>query len=395
MLNIFHILRNQACSLYKHDSKTTYYEQYLAKRFYVKNGELSALHQKTHNLFTKTFPFYTALKQALDTFGLDYEISLAYHYKTGEYKQNEYYPPYNKACYTYIKGQDLVEFTPELNIKLHFPRVDIVNRDRNTHIVKDLFVKFSIDIYHKINMLKGTRATVHPLEYFYRYKHSHLSACHGYAFTSFCLGSDAPISFTKIMLEEQLTESNTNWADTFLFFLNQIKAYVSYESLEGGPYIKMSALVPRNITLINSIGFFQLFKAYSSLMRSFNAYANSSIFDFIKNNNLTYTNQNIGIKKQVFNNVFFSKDFLNSIHIEDNIKANYFTYTYNNLPIDYNTVSNQTEQILNDYVFFQGKKIHVVVKPETNFDNPDDIKVDVKKILKDYVYNKFVSKINP
>lgn len=392
MLNIFHILRNQARSLHKGNSKIPYYKEYLAKRFYVKNGELSALHQKTHNLFTKTFPFYISLKQALDAFKLDYEISLAYNYQSGYY--DDYYPSYNKACYTYIKDQDYIEFTPQLNVKIHFPRIDIVNRDRNSHIIKDLFVLFSVDIFHKIDYLKGSRATYHPIEYQWNYRHSHLGAARDYSFSSFCLGSESPLSFSKIMLEEELTKYNTNWSDSFLFFLNQIKAYLNYESLEGGPYIKMATLVPRNVQLINGIGFLELNKAYSSLMRSFNNYMGSPPIVFLRDNNLIYTHNKECVKKQIFDNVFFSKDFLNSTWIEDNIKANYFIYTYNNQPIDFNTVNNQTEQVLSNYVFFQGKKLYVTVKPETNFDNPDDIKIDVKKILKDYVYNKFVSEIS-
>ena len=72
MLNIFHLLRIAAKKQVKNQS-IKHIEEHISKRFYVKNGELTVLQQRSRILFTKTFPFYKSLKQALDNFGLDYE----------------------------------------------------------------------------------------------------------------------------------------------------------------------------------------------------------------------------------------------------------------------------------------------------------------------------------
>lgn len=395
MINVFHLLRIIAKKQVKHES-VKHIEEHINKRFYVKNGELTALQQKSHTLFAKTFPFYMFLKKALDIFGLDYDISLKYKVKTLHHRPLDYYYLQNSLCYTYVSEHldSSTQFTPELHVIIHFPKLTLTNRDNKYHTIKNLFVKFSIDIYHKINILQGTRTTFHPIEYQKRYRHSHLSINHGLGFTSFCLGADAPISFTKILLEEELTKFNTTWTDTFLFFLNQIKAYVSYESLEGGPYIKISALTSSNYTVENKIGALQLEKAYSSISNVFNAYYSMQIFHFLKQGNLLFANKVLDVKKEVFDTVVFTEDFLKSSHFDNHFKANYIEYTYNNLPISFESVLNNIEEVLDDYVLFQGKRIYGLVKPETNFDNPDELKINVKQIVKNYVYNKFRSEIS-
>ncbi len=191
-----------------------------------------------------------------------------------------------------------------------------------------------------------------------------------------------------------MTKFNTTWTDTFLFFLNQIKAYVVYESLEGGPYIKISSLTSCNYTVDDKIGALQLERAYSSVSNVFNAYYRMQIFHFLKESNLLFANKVRDIKKEVFDRVVFSEDFLKSSHFDNHFKANYIEYTYNNLPVSFESVINNTEEKLDEYVLFQGKRIYGLVKPETNFDNPDELKINVKQIVKNYVYNKFRSEIS-
>ena len=395
MINIFHLLRIVA-NPKKINRNIEHIEEHISKRFYVKNGELTVLQQKSQTLFTKTFLFYKSLKQALDNFGLDYEISLGYDIKTLNHNPFDYYYGHNNLCYTYTSEQlnYSTQFIPKLNVIIHFPKLTLTNRDNKYHTIRDLFVKFSINIYHKLDILEGTRTTFHPIEHQKKYKHSHLSASSDLSFKNFCLGSDAPISFTKILLEEELTKPNTNWTDTFLFFLNQIKAYVSYESLEGGPYIKISALVSNDYTLERNIGALQLENTYYQICNVFNAFYQKNIFQFFKMNNLLFGNNLFDVKREVFEKTVFIDAFLKSSYFNEQFKANYIEYTYNNLPINFEIVFNNTEKLLNNYVLFQGKRIYGVVKPETNFNNLDELKINVKQIVKNYVYNKFRSEIN-
>jgi hypothetical protein len=67
------------------------------------------------------------------------------------------------------------------------------------------------------------------------YKHSHLSSgsSSDYQFSLFCLGSSSSIAFS-------LTELSINFTlERFELFLYELSAYVKYESLEGGPFIRM------------------------------------------------------------------------------------------------------------------------------------------------------------
>lgn len=390
MINIFHLLR-----IIAYDKSNNDIKEHISKRFYVKNGELTELQKKSQTLFIKTFPFYNSLKQALNNFGLDYEISLAYDLKKySNCSLNTYYPSYNKACYSCYLNNYLFEFTPKLNVIIHFPKLTLTNENNKHHTIKDLFVKFSVNIHHKLDILQGTRTTYHPIEHQKGYKHSHLPKGTNLLFNKFCLGSDAPISFAKILLEEELTKHNTNWTDTFLFFLNQIKAYVSYESLEGGPYVKISSLVYTSYTLERNIGSLQLENTYYQILNVFNTFHQKNIFYFFKINDLFFSNNSFDIKKEVFEKTVFTDAFLKSSYFNEQFKANYIEYTYNNLPVDFELVLNNKEEVLDAYVLFQGKKIYGLVKPEINFDNPDELKINVKQIVKNYVYNKFRSEIN-
>ncbi len=130
MINVFHLLRIIAKKQVKHES-VKHIEEHISKRFYVKNGELTALQQKSHTLFAKTFPFYTFLKQALDIFGLDYDISLKYKVKTLHHRPLDYYYLQNSLCYTYVSEHldSSTQFIPELHVIIHFPKLTLTNRD--------------------------------------------------------------------------------------------------------------------------------------------------------------------------------------------------------------------------------------------------------------------------
>jgi hypothetical protein len=69
MINIFHLLRIVAKKHLAYKS-VNHIEEHISKRFYVKNGELTALQKKSHILFTKTFPFYKSLNLETKNFSL-------------------------------------------------------------------------------------------------------------------------------------------------------------------------------------------------------------------------------------------------------------------------------------------------------------------------------------
>jgi len=162
--------------------------------------------------------------------------------------------PGNTQLYTaaepFIYGNTR-DFFRNANIRNHaallirFPEIVITNRDKRNHNIKDLFVwlSFGIDSGHNFFMssnLYGARATVNSAEYHSRYRHSHLQTGNEPNFVNFCQGGGTPTSIATAELRSNFT------MEKFELFLYQLSTYVRYESLEGGPYIRMENIRGRS-----------------------------------------------------------------------------------------------------------------------------------------------------
>lgn len=127
------------------------------------------------------------------------------------------------------------QFTPAGRLYLHYPELTIKNSLNQQHTIYDLIAMVSLDSYGRFNSdLLGTRASYTKEELKYRYVHSHLSRLNDHAqFSSFCTGDGSP--FKKLLL------NYTRVIDAFEFevFLVQLQEYLSWESLEGRPYISI------------------------------------------------------------------------------------------------------------------------------------------------------------
>lgn len=95
--------------------------------------------------------------------------------------------------------------------------------------------------------LMGTRLTLTPVEYKFGYEHSHLPATNVY--NNSTLGKDIKLMFFYFCLGEgeicqvfQMLGTGFN-PDIFTMLLYQIDNYVRWESLAGGPHIKMENLI--------------------------------------------------------------------------------------------------------------------------------------------------------
>ena len=127
-------------------------------------------------------------------------------------------------------------------IYILFPEINITNRDRANHTIKDLLVLIQLYNYNntalKINSLKGGRLTLSYAEYQSDYFHSHLPIFKSSISTTmdlpylsnFCTGSG----------EINIYQSNINGdgfnEERFIRYVMQIMSLVSYESIEGTPY---------------------------------------------------------------------------------------------------------------------------------------------------------------
>lgn len=134
----------------------------------------------------------------------------------------------------------------DLYLLIYFPEITITNTVKEKHTIYDMFVRFSLldfdDGTFEIDSMQGVRTKVSYGEMASKYSHSHLpSNSHKtLIFSSFCLGSS---EIRQLMiLVNQSEDSDIN---LIRYFLQDIKSYLSWESLEGGPHIKMKNVVLR------------------------------------------------------------------------------------------------------------------------------------------------------
>lgn len=137
-----------------------------------------------------------------------------------------------------------------ITIYIHFPEITITNSRRHTRLIRDLYIRITLNPTlasskrHMSSYFHGWRATKTVNEISCMYGHSHLYPFQidyngNEVFGYFCLGSTEIASNSSI-----LTHSYNQ--DSFSLMLQQIKTYVAWESLEGGPYRKMAEVVGSN-----------------------------------------------------------------------------------------------------------------------------------------------------
>jgi hypothetical protein len=173
---------------------------------------------------------------------------------------------YKKVITDYF-GAERVSFSPTEFI-VYFPEQTVTNSNGKQHTMYDIYLK--IKLKHNNNIYRerlykelidskytflitksnpcfcldvGTRTRVSPEEHNIGYMFSHLQAKkHGWS--SSCLGQDVLATYrsTPIISEEHV-----------MGFCMALEVYLSWESLELGPYVHISSIVPvRNRPVIHS-----------------------------------------------------------------------------------------------------------------------------------------------
>lgn len=122
-----------------------------------------------------------------------------------------------------------------------FPELRISNSRRQSLIIRDLYVKIDIEIVaagspgDRVSniTLSGRRGMLSQEEYQSNYGHSHFSGNGMDRWSEFCLGTS---DFAMIINTMKYSITQEDWDLLFLSLEN----YVSWESLEGGPYRNLS-----------------------------------------------------------------------------------------------------------------------------------------------------------
>ncbi len=159
------------------------------------------------------------------------KFSLVENVLTNLFEKNWYYIPQNSYTNSYI---------------IHFPKITIRNSNDLTHEIHDIFVRFDVKLHNNILKLtvgsfKGTRTSLSQNEYKSLYRHSHLpkksNESSNLSFEDFCIGTGQPISLSLTKLTQEIEENE------FIGFCLQLEPYLSWESIEGVPFIKMENII--------------------------------------------------------------------------------------------------------------------------------------------------------
>lgn len=166
-----------------------------------------------------------------------------------------------------IFGEERVDYEQHsktsFDIIIKFPEINIENSRGEKHTVKNLLFKFHITInsarleqeegYKASIQITGCRLSVSLKEFESNYRWSHLRTGKA-GWADFCLGS----SDFRIMIENVQTElTEDSWIGMFL----GVEPYLKWESLEGGPHIKM-----QNIAYANTLDSSKLQKELASII---------------------------------------------------------------------------------------------------------------------------------
>jgi hypothetical protein len=131
-------------------------------------------------------------------------------------------------------------------IIIHYPEIELTNKNAIKHTIRDLFLQI-VMMPHKTTgelvaiRIEGMRTTVTPEEYIKGYRHSHLHAGAEKFVeptpTQFCIGTGELSKLFTLINGDRNMES-----DMFILLLHTLNTFVAWESLDGGPFIRVEEI---------------------------------------------------------------------------------------------------------------------------------------------------------
>lgn len=129
-------------------------------------------------------------------------------------------------------------------IIIRFPKVEISNSNKNKATIYDLFVRITIDKDYQFRGYQMCVTSFTPSTFLSGYSHSHMRAfnVNSYfpAFHDVCLG-EGPLAMSLAK------RTKLNVINDFKLLIYNIKEYVKWESLEGGPFIRIADITKRPV----------------------------------------------------------------------------------------------------------------------------------------------------
>lgn len=167
-------------------------------------------------------------------------------------KEFEWFKRYLEYLNIYYNGniEDIIsndrflveeQYIPVYNLTkefiVYYPEIIITNSNKESHVITDLYVKFSFDYFGRLyHSFKINRGSYSDQEWYSNYKHSHTHGSFPEVICSFstpCLG-EGPINSTIAVLQNATLETFSELE--IVQFLILIDDFLKWESLEGVPY---------------------------------------------------------------------------------------------------------------------------------------------------------------
>lgn len=133
--------------------------------------------------------------------------------------------------------------TTAYTIIVHLPELTVRNSSRSTHKIHDFFIKAELSPFlsdiHGYQFFRGMRTSYSLAELTSDYNFSHLQGgATNFSYNNFCLGH----TDFSTMCRSLAIEFNNNF---FSLWCQQLPDYLSWESIEGGPYKRFANVTER------------------------------------------------------------------------------------------------------------------------------------------------------
>ena len=240
---LFHLLENRRDSYYFTKSLTG--EQYKfieSNKFYL--GEFNSLKE--------VLPTYFKFLDSIDDFTI---INIAEAYICNPNTALEYLTKVKESYQVILDfssstiiqasldyfGENRLEVT-DTDLIIYFPENEVKNSNGKTHKIYETYMKIKLNNCNLSKDMCLLRTRVSEQEDKSRYLFSHASNSGNSDWRGCCVGDNTPIAdFLK-------SDNVLNYENTIVLF-NLLEQYLSWESIEGGPYIFMSQIGFENSNL--------------------------------------------------------------------------------------------------------------------------------------------------
>lgn len=278
---------------------------------------------------------------------------------------------------------------------IHLPKVAITNERSQYLELTDLFVRLPLTLNEvglpkEFTRLEGTRTTLSANEAVDKYAHSHLSSINyaSYNYTRFCVGTGDILSVTSLL------NSNVHDLNIFSLYLESVKTFVAYESIEGNPYKFINNVLLGSRTLIISNSTAGASQLYENLMLQVERkeLVPNLTWAFDSDKNRYYIIDNEHLENFLLKQTRYSPATQGIVFCYRGSDGT--SYLYDRKREVYTQVKAKAEHPEN-YIIFKNKKIYLtVMPPDESSDTDKQLSIYITPSIKKYVIEHLEATVN-